>query len=90
MKLEAINTELLNLVKQLGYTVRREQGSFKSNACILKEQKLILLNKSTTLETGNSILAQCLSQHQEILEGQFLKPAIREIIEREALKKSVA
>ncbi len=90
MKLEAINTELLNLVKQLGYTVRREQGSFKSNACVLKEQKLILLNKSTTLETGNSILAQCLALHPEFINGVFLKPAIREIIEREVFKKSAA
>lgn len=86
MKPEAINNELLALVKQLGYTVRREQGSFKSNSCILHNQKLILLNRTTTFETSNVILAQCLSQHTDFLDGIFLKPAVREIIDRELLK----
>lgn len=35
---------------ELGYTVRYEKGSFKASYCLLKDQKVAVLNKYFTVE----------------------------------------
>lgn len=81
MKLNQICDELIDLVKQSGYTVRRENGSFRSGDCLLNNEKLIIINRSTPLETISRVLALTVAEQR--LDGVFIKPAVREFIEKE-------
>ncbi len=83
MKTDKLLEELYALARQLGYSVRREPGAFKGGACIVREQRHIIINRSMPLEAACVILARALCQLD--VEGTFLKPAVREIIDREKL-----
>lgn len=38
-------TKLENIVKERGYSIRYEKGSFDSGHCIVNERKIIIINK---------------------------------------------
>lgn len=82
MKADKLLEELMELAKTLDYTVRRETGTFRGGACVVHEQRLIILNRSMPPEAASVILARALSRITP--SDQFLKPAVREIIERES------
>jgi len=81
MKADKLLDELMALAKALDYNVRRESGTFRGGACVVHEQRLIILNRSMPLEAAAVILARALCRVTP--DDQFMKPAIREIIERE-------
>jgi hypothetical protein len=81
MKADKLLDELTALAKSLDYTVRREQGAFRGGACLVKEQRLVIINRSMPLEAACVILARAMCQF--VPEDIFLKPAVREIIDRE-------
>ncbi len=81
MKLKDMYNELIELSKQLGITIRRENGSFRSGYAILKEQKIIIINKTIPVETAAGVIARALPN--EILEQSYIKPVVREYIENE-------
>jgi hypothetical protein len=43
-------TKLEDLVAESDYILRYEKGNFKSGYCVLKEQKIIIINKFFTME----------------------------------------
>ena len=69
---------------QLGVTIRYERGDFEGGYCVLKEQKLLLVNRRLLPLRKSAILA--LALHEIGLENVFLKPAVREYIEDEVAK----
>lgn len=77
--------ELLEVFKQVGYTVRVEKGLFKGGFCLLREQKVFLMNKNIEPQKKISFLAKNLAEIG--VEGIFLKPALRELIEKEGQQK---
>lgn len=81
MKADKLLEELTAIAKGLGYTVRRETGTFRGGACVLHEQRLIVVNKSMPPEAAAVIVARGLARLT--VDDQFLKPAVREIIGRE-------
>ncbi len=84
MKHEELIEEFQALAGQLGITVRYEKGDFEGGYCILKERKLLLVNRRLMPQRKASVLAAAL---QEIgLENVFLKPALRAFLEDEAAK----
>ena len=88
MKLREIYDELLTMAKNLGYVIRKENGNFHGGNCVLKDQKLILLNKNTPLEIQTGVVAKSFTE--EIVGGIYLKPAIRDYIEKEwKLKENI-
>jgi hypothetical protein len=82
---EIVITELLEVYTQIGYTVRIEKGFFKGGFCLLREQKLFLLNKNIEPVKKINFLAKNLSEIG--VEGIYLKPNIRELIEKENQQK---
>lgn len=42
--------QLEDLYKRIGYVVRYEKGNFKSGYCILKSNKVVVVNKYFTIE----------------------------------------
>ncbi len=43
-------TRLEDLIAESDYTLRYEKGNFKSGHCLLREQKIIVINKFYTTE----------------------------------------
>jgi hypothetical protein len=84
MKQEELVQDLEAVARQIGITVRFEQGNFEGGYCILKAQKLLLINRRLLPGRKASVLAAAL---REIgLENVFLKPALRAYIEDEAAR----
>lgn len=84
MKHEEMIQELQDIARQLGITVRFDQGNFEGGYCILKTQHLLLLNKRLLPARKAAVLARAL---REIgLNNVFLKPAVRAYIEDETAR----
>jgi hypothetical protein len=74
--------DLKALAKQLGESVRFEKGDFKGGYCILKESKVIVINKMTNLQKKVMILSAALKELG--VDKIYLTPKIREIIDEMA------
>jgi len=84
MKHEEIIQELQDLAAQLNVTIRYERGDFEGGYCVLKDRRILLVNRRLMPTRKASVLAMAL---QEIgLENVFLKPVLRAYIEDEAAK----
>jgi len=84
MKLEILIQELQNVATQLGVTIRFERGDFEGGYCILRDQKILLVNRRLFPARKASVLA--IAMHEIGLEDMYLKPAVREYIEDEIAK----
>ncbi len=78
---DQIVKELESLAMNCGVTVRYEKGDFEGGFCVLRAERLIVVNKKLALPRKASVLAQGLSEIG--VEEKYLKPAIREFIEDE-------
>ena len=78
MKPKNLFEELIGIAKQLGFAIRKDTGNFRSSNCILKEEKIIILNKFGSIESHNSTLAQAINQAEN--NSIFIKPIIREYL----------
>lgn len=58
-------TKLEDMIAESDYTLRYEKGNFKSGYCVLKDQKIIIVNKFYTTEGKINAL-------MEILKGVVL------------------
>jgi len=79
---EDILQDLKALATQLGASVRFEKGDFKGGYCILKESKVIVINKMTNLQRKVMILSAALKELG--VDKIYLTPKIREIIDEMA------
>ncbi len=84
---EILINELLEVFRQVGYSVRIEKGLFKGGFCLLREQKVFLMNKNIEPQKKINFLAKNLSEIG--VEGIALKPVIRELIEKEGQQKLI-
>jgi hypothetical protein len=76
---EEVLEELKTLASQLGANVRFEKGDFKGGYCILKENKVIVINKLANLQRKVMILSAALKELG--IDKIFVTPRIREVIE---------
>ncbi len=76
---EDLIQELKSVAAQLGAEVRFEKGDFKGGYCLLKESKVIVINKMANLQRKVMILSMALKElgADEI----YLSPKLREVIE---------
>lgn len=81
MKKEDLLADLEQVAKDFEYTIRYEKGDFSGGSCLLKQQKLILINKRLPLEARLALLARSLSEFD--LDSVFIKPIVREFIDDE-------
>jgi hypothetical protein len=77
--------ELEEVVEKLGYKVRYDKGNFVGGHCVVKELKLFVVNSRTEPEKRVSIIARNLKQFD--LNDIYIKPQIRELIEKESKLK---
>ena len=79
---EDILQDLKALAAQLGAKVRFEKGDFKGGYCIIKESKVIVINKLTNLQRKVMILSAALKELG--VDKIYLTPKIREFIDEMA------
>lgn len=84
MKHEQLMLDLQDLAQQLGVRVRYEKGDFEGGYCILKEERVLLVNKRLMPNRKSAVLATAL--HEIGLENVFVKPVLREYIEDEVAR----
>lgn len=80
-KKDILIDELIEVLDKLGYSVRIEKGVFKGGFCMLRDQKLFLINKNLEQDKKINILVKNIAGIG--IEGIFLKPNIRELVENE-------
>jgi hypothetical protein len=78
-ELEDLLNDLKSLATQMGAKVRFEKGDFKGGYCILKENKVIVLNKISNLQRKVITLAAALKELG--LEEVYISPKLREFID---------
>ena len=79
-------SELEEVTKQLAVTLRYEKGDFEGGYCILKDQKILVINKRLSDARKASALAQAIAEYG--IETTFIKPNVRTYIEDEVAKLS--
>jgi hypothetical protein len=88
MKHEEMIEELHQIADQLGVTIRYERGDFEGGYCILREQKILIVNRRLLPQRKANVLATAL--HDIGLDNLYVKPAIRAFIEDEVAKAARA
>jgi LPS sulfotransferase NodH len=81
LRQEKLFGELLALAQQLGLEIKEESGDFNGGFCRIQEGKYIFINRNHNLAKKISVLVRALSNQS--LEGIYLLPAIRELLEEE-------
>lgn len=76
--------ELEDVVHRLGYKLRYEKGNFEGGYCLLKESRLFVINSRSEAEKRIGIIARNLKEIG--IDEIFVKPQIREVIEKENAK----
>lgn len=84
MNYSQIIQELESVAEQLGVRLRYEKGDFEGGYCVLKDQKLLVVNKRLPDARKASSVAVGLSQYG--IDDTFLKPSLRQYIEDETAK----
>jgi hypothetical protein len=81
---EQILSELEQLASNCGISIRYEKGDFDGGYCVLKTERLIVINKRLAPTRRASVLAQGLAEVG--IDEMYLKPVLREYIEDELAK----
>jgi len=76
---EQVIDELKQVAAQLGVSVRFEKGDFKGGFCIVKENKIIVINKFANTQRKAAILATALKELG--IDDIYINPRLREIID---------
>ncbi len=76
---EELIKDLKGIAAQLGAEVRFEKGDFKGGYCLLKENKVIIINKLANLQRKVMILSAALKELG--VDKIYLTPRMREIID---------
>lgn len=84
MTAEQILKELEELAERSGITIRYEKGDFDGGYCVLKAERLIVVNRKLAPTRKGSVVAQAIAEVG--VEEVYLKPAVREFIEEELSK----
>lgn len=85
LKTEALIAELEEAATQLGLKVIYEKGDFTGGYCILKEERLIVINKKFDPKHRASTIARSLVEVG--IDNVFLKPAVRDYVEEQVESK---
>lgn len=79
-----IVSELEELARQLNINIRYEKGDFEGGYCILKDQKVVVINKRLLDSRKASTLAIALADYG--IETKYVKPNLRAFIEDEVAR----
>jgi hypothetical protein len=84
MTAEVLLEELKSLAGELGVKVRFENGNFDGGYCLLRTERLLVINRRSNVTRKIRTLALGLSEYG--LEEAYISPALREAIDDEIAK----
>ena len=84
MRVDLLITELEEVARQLGISIRYEKGDFEGGYCILRDTKMLIVNKRVQPQRKAAVLA--LGLNDMGLDNMYIKPALRAFIEDEVVK----
>lgn len=73
--------ELEIVAQDLGVTIRYEKGDFDGGYCILREERIIVVNRKLNENRKAGVIAQALGELG--IENVYIKPTVRLFIEDE-------
>jgi len=79
MNKNKLYNEFEDLAIKLGFRIIKGKGDFKGGSCIIKDEKVIVVNKRKPIEQKLKILASCFNEID--LDGIYIVPALRAFIE---------
>ena len=79
MNKNKLYNEFEDLAIKLGFKIIKGKGDFKGGSCIIKDEKVIVVNKRKPIEQKLKILASCFNEID--LDGIYIVPALRAFIE---------
>jgi len=79
MKAERIRDEFEFLAEKLGYTIRYEKGDFKGDACRIKSEQVIIINRLIPVTHQNYAFSRIFAG--EDLSQLGVLPVLRAMIE---------
>ena len=79
MNKNKLDNEFEDLAIKLGFRISKGKGDFKGGSCIIKDEKVIVVNKRKPIEQKLKILASCFNEID--LDGIYIVPALRAFIE---------
>lgn len=84
MTSEELFEALKSLAGEMDIKIRFETGNFEGGYCLLREEKMLVINRRSTIPRKNRTLALGLNEFG--LDNIFVSPALREAIEDEVAK----
>jgi hypothetical protein len=84
MENQELLTELESIALQLGIKLRYEKGDFEGGYCVLKSERIIVINKKLSPNLRLSVIARGINEIG--LNNVYVKPAVRDFIEDEVSK----
>lgn len=84
MTAEEILSELDIVARELGVRIRFEKGDFDGGYCLLRDERIIVVNKKLNPNQKASVISQAFGELG--IDNVFIKPAIRVFIEDELVK----
>jgi hypothetical protein len=84
MTAEEIVSELENVAREMGVQIRYEKGDFDGGYCLLRDERIIVVNKKLNPNRKGSVISQAFGELG--IENVYLRPAIRFFIEDEIVK----
>lgn len=76
---EEILQDLKSLASEMGATIRFEKGDFKGGYCLLKDSKIIVINKMANFQRKVMIL--CAALRELGIDNIYITPKLREVID---------
>jgi len=84
MTVEEFFPELESLAEEMGVRIRYEKGDFDGGYCVLRDERIIVVNRKLNVNRKVSVISQGLNQLG--LDNVFIKPVVRLCIEDELAK----
>jgi hypothetical protein len=84
MENQELLTELETIASQLGIKLRYEKGDFEGGYCVLKSERIIVINKKLSPNLRLSVIARGINEIG--LNNVYVRPAVRDFIEDEVSK----
>ena len=81
---EEILSELDIVARDLGVRIRFEKGDFDGGYCLLRDERIIVVNKKLNANRKASVISQAFGELG--IDNVFIKPAIRVFIEDELVR----
>jgi hypothetical protein len=84
MTSEEVLLELEIVAREMGVRIRFEKGDFDGGYCLLRDERIIVVNRKLNPTRKASVIAQAFGELG--IDNEYIKPAIRLFIEDELVR----